>query len=163
MKKVIFILGIAIGVVIGSRLGRGPYESLERGARRVAEDPHVRESAERARETVVRAAHDTAETAKKKAPEAAAAVREKVSEKVGEVSGRRAAGASDPEDAPDAGTSPEPDDSAAAIGLESADLGSDDAGPDAGATPDRGAATGTDAEGVVGGDAEVGDDRPLSS
>lgn len=135
MKKVIFVLGIAIGVVIGSRLGRGPYESLERGARRVAEDPTVRQNAERARETVQRVAHDTAETVKEKAPGAAAAVKDRVS-------GRRAADA-------------EPDDSAAAVGLESAEA-SDLASSDA-------VSADADVEGVTGGDGEVGDSRPLSS
>src|SRR5699024_1597788 len=45
MKRFIFVAGLAIGFVIGSRMGRGPYESLERTAHRVAEDPEVQRRA----------------------------------------------------------------------------------------------------------------------
>ena len=35
MKKFIFLAGLGIGFVIGSRAGRGPYESLERTAQQI--------------------------------------------------------------------------------------------------------------------------------
>ncbi|WP_246954870.1 hypothetical protein [Brachybacterium sp. Marseille-Q7125] len=83
MKKFIFLAGLGIGFVIGSRAGRGPYESLERTARQVAEDPEVQRRAAQARDTATRVAHDTAETVKDKAPGVAAGVQEKVSSAAG--------------------------------------------------------------------------------
>ncbi|WP_010534766.1 hypothetical protein [Brachybacterium squillarum] len=74
MKKFLFLAGIAIGVVIGSKLGRGPYESLERTAKQVANDPEVQRRAEQAKEAAGKAAQDAAETVKEKAPEVASAV-----------------------------------------------------------------------------------------
>ena len=73
MKKFIFLAGLGIGFVIGSRAGRGPYESLERTARQVADDPEVQRRAAQAKDTASRVAQDTAETVKEKAPEVAAA------------------------------------------------------------------------------------------
>jgi hypothetical protein len=73
MKKFLFLAGLAIGFVLGSRAGRGPYDSLEQAARQVAEDPEVQRRAGQARETAEKAAHDAAETVKEKAPEVAAA------------------------------------------------------------------------------------------
>ncbi|HIY25074.1 MAG TPA: hypothetical protein H9837_12385 [Candidatus Brachybacterium merdigallinarum] len=73
MKKFLFLAGLAIGFVLGSRAGRGPYDSLEQAARQVAEDPEVQRRAGQARETAEKAAHDAAATVKEKAPEVAAA------------------------------------------------------------------------------------------
>ena len=50
MKKFIFLAGLGIGFVIGSRAGRGPYESLERTARQVADDPEVQRRATQAKD-----------------------------------------------------------------------------------------------------------------
>lgn len=75
MKKFIFLSGLAIGFVIGSRAGRGPYESLERTARQVADDPEVQRRASQAKETATRVAQDTASTVKEKAPEVAASAK----------------------------------------------------------------------------------------
>src|SRR5699024_7034742 len=69
MKKFIFLAGLAVGFVLGSRMGRGPYESLERTARQGADDPQVQRRAAQARGTAGRVAQDAAETAKEKAPE----------------------------------------------------------------------------------------------
>lgn len=74
MKKFIFLSGLAIGFVIGSSFGRGPYESLERSARQVADDPEVKRRAAQARDAAGKAAQDAAETVKAKAPEVAATV-----------------------------------------------------------------------------------------
>ena len=59
MKKLIFLTGLAIGFVVGSRAGRGPYESLERTARQVADDPEVQRRASEAKE---KASHDRSVT-----------------------------------------------------------------------------------------------------
>src|SRR5690625_6472940 len=78
MKKFIFLAGLAVGFVLGSRMGRGPYESLERTAWQVADDPQVQRRAAQARETAGRVAQDAAETAKEKAPEVASNVQDTV-------------------------------------------------------------------------------------
>jgi hypothetical protein len=41
MKKLLILLGIGVGIVAGSRLGRGPYEKLRGTARDVAGRPEV--------------------------------------------------------------------------------------------------------------------------
>lgn len=74
MKKFIFLAGLAIGFVVGSRAGRGPYESLERTARQVADDPEVQRRATQAKDTATKVAHDTAGAVKEKAPEVASNV-----------------------------------------------------------------------------------------
>lgn len=123
MKKFVFLAGLAIGVVVGSRLGRGPYESLERTARQVAGDPEVQRRAGQAKEAAGKVAHDAAETVKAKAPEVAPAAS-------GAVSG-------------------------AASAAKDKVSGSSDDSADATVAEDSTAA--------AGGDAEVGEDRPLSS
>ncbi|MGW1836390.1 YtxH domain-containing protein [Streptomyces sp. BBFR2] len=46
--RLTFIAGLAVGYVLGTRAGRERYEQLRRVARRVAENPAVRNSAESA-------------------------------------------------------------------------------------------------------------------
>ena len=128
MKKFIFLAGLGIGFVIGSRAGRGPYESLERTARQVADDPEVQRRAAQAKDTASRVAQDTAETVKEKAPDVAAAAQTTV------------AGAAD----------------AAKHRLSHRT----DATPDAGAEEIADATADSTA---AGGDAEIGEDKPLSS
>jgi hypothetical protein len=41
MKKLLVLLGIGVGIVAGSRLGRGPYEKLRGKARGVGKRPEV--------------------------------------------------------------------------------------------------------------------------
>lgn len=74
MKKFVFLAGVALGFVIGSRTGRGPYESLERTARQVADDPEVHRRAAQARDTAGKVAHDAAESVKDRAPDVASGV-----------------------------------------------------------------------------------------
>jgi len=128
MKKFIFLAGLGIGFVIGSRAGRGPYESLERTARQVADDPEVQRRAAQAKDTATKVAQDTAESVKEKAPEVASAAQSTV------------AGAAD----------------AAKHRLSS----STDATLDADAEKVADASADSAA---AGGDAEVGEDKPLSS
>ena len=53
MKRFLFISGLAIGFVVGSRMGRGPYESLERTARQIVDDPEVQRKAQAELDSVV--------------------------------------------------------------------------------------------------------------
>lgn len=123
MKKFIFLAGLAIGFVVGSRAGRGPYESLERTARQVADDPEVQRRAAQAKDTATKVAHDTADAVKEKAPEVASNVQGAVAGAAGSAKER--------------------------IGNVRDDQKSGD----------DSASTSTHA----GGDAEVGEDKPLSS
>lgn len=126
MKKIVFLAGLAVGVVIGSRLGRGPYDSLERTARQVAQDPEVQRRAAAARDAAGRAAHDAATGARSAVAEAASAAKH-----------RLATGADDEE----------------LLGLldeEDATGGSENS-------------EGAQSAATSGGDAEVGDEKPLSS
>jgi uncharacterized protein YjbJ (UPF0337 family) len=72
MKKVIFLLGLVLGFFAGSRMGRGPYESLESKAREIAEDPTVQQKAQDARG----GAEALAQRAKDKAPDVADSVKD---------------------------------------------------------------------------------------
>lgn len=128
MKRFIFLAGLAIGFVIGSRTGRGPYESLERTAHRVAEDPEVQRRAAQARDTATKAAQDAAGTVKEKAPGVAAKAQEAVAGAAGAAKERLAGGHDEGLDA-----------EASALAERSADSA------------------------VSGGDAEIGEDEPLSS
>lgn len=128
MKRFIFVAGLAIGFVVGSRMGRGPYESLERTAHRVAEDPEVQRRATQAKETASRVAQDTAGTVKEKGPEAASKAQGAVAGAAGSAKERFSGGSSD-----------ELDEDAASVASTSSDSAS------------------------AGGDAEVGEDKPLSS
>ena len=134
MKKFIFLAGLGIGFVIGSRAGRGPYESLERTARQVADDPEVQRRATQAKDTATRVAQDTAGTVKDKAPEVASAAQ-------GAVVGA-------------AGAAKERLSNSSDATLD------EDAAKVADASADTDLAAGSAA---AGGDAEVGEDRPLSS
>lgn len=46
--KVTFVVGLALGYVLGSRAGRERYEELKKSARQVAQHPVVRNAAETA-------------------------------------------------------------------------------------------------------------------
>jgi hypothetical protein len=46
--RLTFIAGLAIGYVLGTRAGRERYEQLKKSARRIAENPAVRNTAETA-------------------------------------------------------------------------------------------------------------------
>ncbi|MDU1123558.1 MAG: hypothetical protein E7A10_07710 [Dermabacter sp.] len=70
-NKLILATSIAIGFVIGSKMGREPYEKLEATAKQYVDDPRVQEKVGQARETVSKVAKDAAETVKDKAPEVA--------------------------------------------------------------------------------------------
>ncbi|MEU6892045.1 YtxH domain-containing protein [Streptomyces sp. NPDC046557] len=46
--KVTFVVGLAVGYVLGTRAGRERYEQLKKSARQVAQTPAVRNAAETA-------------------------------------------------------------------------------------------------------------------
>jgi hypothetical protein len=46
--RLTFIIGAAVGYVLGTRAGRERYEQLRKGAQRVAQNPAVRNTAESA-------------------------------------------------------------------------------------------------------------------
>lgn len=79
MKKLIFLAGVAVGFLAGSRAGRGAYDTIEAKAREVAADPRVQETVGQARDTAVKTAQGAAETVKDKAPELAGAAKEAAS------------------------------------------------------------------------------------
>ena len=137
MKKFIFLAGLAVGFVLGSRMGRGPYESLERTARQVADDPEVQRRATQARETAGKVAHDAADTVKEKAPEVASSVQ-------GTVAGAATA-AKDRLSSADGGTGSE-NTASADLDAEGSEL-----------------KTQSEETASAAGDGEVGEDRPLSS
>lgn len=117
MKKFIFLAGLAIGFVVGSRAGRGPYESLERTARQVADDPEVQRRTTQAKETAGRVAQDTASTVKERGPEVASSVKGGVAEAAGSAKERFGSGSADELD--------EDADVLAAASEDSADSGGD--------------------------------------
>lgn len=139
MKKFIFLAGLVLGFVLGSRTGRGPYESLERTARQVADDPEVQRRAAQARDTASKVAHDAADTVKEKAPEVASGVQDTVTGAAAAAKDRLSSEGSD-----------------SGAGAQSA---TDDL--DQGGQKLKDASTETAA--AAGEDAEVGEDRPLSS
>ncbi|MCX5198080.1 YtxH domain-containing protein [Streptomyces sp. NBC_00249] len=49
--KVAFVAGLALGYVIGTRAGRERYEEMKKSARRIAQNPAVRNAAETAGQT----------------------------------------------------------------------------------------------------------------
>lgn len=133
MKRFIFVAGLAIGFVVGSRMGRGPYESLERTAHRVAEDPEVQRRASQAKETATKVAQDTASTVKEKGPEVASSVQGAMAGAAGSAKERLRGGSDEGLDTSDL------DQDAATVAEKSSDSA------------------------IAGGDAEIGEDRPLSS
>lgn len=46
MKKFLFLIGGAIGFLVGSRLGRGPYEAVEQKVRSLTQHPELQSDTE---------------------------------------------------------------------------------------------------------------------
>lgn len=178
MKKFILIFGLAVGFVLGSRMGRGPYEKLEQSARDIVDDPKVQEKAGQARDTVVNAAQETAGTVKDKAPQVADTVKDKAPQFADKIEDR-APGVADAvrQTAPQAADAvkekaPQAADRVQQEAPRVADEASQAAAEGADAVKDR--TTGPDSSDVdpvvyssestsAAGDAAVGDDKPLSS
>lgn len=49
MKKMVFLLGVGAGFILGSRAGAGPYRELEQRARTVLHRPEVQATVENAK------------------------------------------------------------------------------------------------------------------
>jgi hypothetical protein len=64
MRKLSFVIGGAVGFVLGSRAGRGPYEQLEKRARRLSGRPHVQRVADQVGESATYVRDQVAESAK---------------------------------------------------------------------------------------------------
>lgn len=67
MRKVIFLLGVAVGYVVGTRAGRERYEQLVRLSQQAASHPAV----QNARQQATAKATDLGKTAASKAPDLA--------------------------------------------------------------------------------------------
>ncbi|MCS6710791.1 hypothetical protein JSY14_01670 [Brachybacterium sp. EF45031] len=95
MKKVILFIGLAVGFVLGSKMGREPYEKIESAVRGVAEDPTVRAKADEAKQKATQLAQDAAATAKEKAPGVADQVKATVAQGTSAVKDKVSGGSSD--------------------------------------------------------------------
>ena len=73
--KVLFVVGLGVGYVLGTRAGRERYEQIKSQAQSVWRSPKVQEKATQAQDY----AREKAPVVKEKAAEAAAAAKEKVS------------------------------------------------------------------------------------
>ena len=52
MKKLIFLVGAALGFVLGSKVGPGPYAQVEKKARELANRPEVQDAVEKTKGAV---------------------------------------------------------------------------------------------------------------
>ncbi|MEU6577449.1 YtxH domain-containing protein [Streptomyces sp. NPDC046805] len=60
--RLTFVAGLAVGYVLGAKAGRERYELLKKSARRIAENPAVRNTAEAAAQQGLRIAGGAAHT-----------------------------------------------------------------------------------------------------
>jgi hypothetical protein len=74
MKKVVVLSAGAIGFLLGSRAGRGPYEQLEQWVRQVAKRPEVRQVTDQLSASASQVSGTAAQTASSVANQAAGAV-----------------------------------------------------------------------------------------
>jgi hypothetical protein len=74
MKKVLLLLAGAVGFVLGSRAGRGPYEQMEGWARQVAKRPQVHQVTDQLAATASQVGDTTARTVSSVADQGASAV-----------------------------------------------------------------------------------------
>jgi len=66
MRKLTFLAGFAAGYVAGAQAGRERYEQIKGMALRTANDPRVKDTADKVQHTVAQQAADLAGTAKEK-------------------------------------------------------------------------------------------------
>ncbi|MEU9010728.1 YtxH domain-containing protein [Streptomyces sp. NPDC048479] len=90
--KLTFVIGLAIGYVLGTRAGHERYEQLKKSARQFAQNPAVRNAAESAahnsREVAGKAFHTVSEKVGERVPDS-------VAERVRSLRERTAAGEDD--------------------------------------------------------------------
>ena len=73
--KILFIFGLAVGYVLGTRAGRERYEQIKAGAEKVWLDPRVQEQVHTVEEFVKDKAPDLADKATTAAKKVSSAVR----------------------------------------------------------------------------------------
>jgi isopropylmalate/homocitrate/citramalate synthase len=72
MRKLNFVVGLAIGYVLGTRAGRERYEQLAKSARDLSHNPRVKGAARQARQATGAAAGRVADTVGDRLPQAVA-------------------------------------------------------------------------------------------
>ena len=75
MKRLSLLIGIALGIVIGSMIGREPYEKLQDTVRSLGGRPEVRN----VKTSVVNAASDISDTAVEAIDDASESIQRKMS------------------------------------------------------------------------------------
>jgi hypothetical protein len=68
MKRVVFLLGVGVGFVLGSKMGSEPYDELQRRARSVMSRPEVRETIDKAKGAVTGQVNETVHDVKDRLP-----------------------------------------------------------------------------------------------
>jgi hypothetical protein len=58
VKKLVFLIGLGVGFLLGSKAGTGPYQDLETKVRSIANRPDVRDAVETTKEAAVQQATD---------------------------------------------------------------------------------------------------------
>jgi len=53
MKKLVFLIGVGVGFLLGSKAGTGSYEQLETKVRSIANRPDVRDAVQTTKEAAV--------------------------------------------------------------------------------------------------------------
>lgn len=97
MKKFVFLLGLGLGFVLGSRAGRSSYDDLVDKGKQFAENPDVQDAARRAGDQARKGADYVREHAPSAAGSAASAASSAAASATDRVRGR--AGADEGEDA----------------------------------------------------------------
>jgi hypothetical protein len=83
MKKWTLLFGIAVGFVLGSRAGRGPYKQIEGKVREVGSRPEVQKAVKKVTRRAQEQAGDIASTVHDRAGEVAGKIGEKLPTSVG--------------------------------------------------------------------------------
>jgi len=73
--KILFVFGLGLGYVLGTRAGRERYEQIKAGAEKVWQDPRVQKQVQTAQEFVKDKAPDLAEKATSAVKKVATTVR----------------------------------------------------------------------------------------
>ncbi len=68
MKKLAFVFGLALGFILGSKAGTGPYEGLVDKARSLRQRPEIEDAVERAKEAASDQVTEAAEKLNEKLP-----------------------------------------------------------------------------------------------
>ena len=79
--KILFVFGLALGYVLGTRAGRERYEQIKAGAEKVWQDPRVQRQVQTVEEFVKDKAPDLAEKATDAAKKVATKVRKATDKK----------------------------------------------------------------------------------